>query len=199
MTEQLTDCQKSLRDQVKHIAETLKNPPMADGYGTKIPDDAVECHGNPQDYVWVTGYDRKVPDSEISHDKDLNHFHPSYIIDEENEIIICRATGQTWEGAEAGYWWSVEDDLILGGEELTDVNPMSAYDYLSDVLDIEYRVGHDRSYRSALIMVACGGPNIWIDTKSNKVIGAWWSDYAEASYEDEMGLDDALEEIFNCG
>lgn len=75
----------------------------------------------------------------------------------------------------------------------------TAYDYLSDALDIEYRVGSDGQYRSAKILVACGGPNIWIDTGSKKIIGAWWGDYAEAEYRNDcMSLDDACRELWEC-
>lgn len=76
---------------------------------------------------------------------------------------------------------------------------MRAFDYLQDALDIEYRVGADREYRSAKILVACGGPNIWIDTGAEKVIGAWWGDYAEVSYRsDAMDIDGCLEELFTA-
>ena len=74
---------------------------------------------------------------------------------------------------------------------------ISGYDYLSDVLDIEYRVGSDGRYRSTEVLVAFGGPNIYIDTKSSTVRGYWWNESHEVSYEDNIGLDDTLEELFN--
>lgn len=73
-----------------------------------------------------------------------------------------------------------------------------AFDYLQDVLDIEYTVTSDKKYIGARVLVAFGGPNIWINTRTKTVEGYWWGDYAEASFEDEMGLDEALEELFNC-
>jgi hypothetical protein len=47
--------------------------------------------------------------------------------------------------------------------------------------------------------VAFGGPNIWINTRTKQVEGYWWGDKCIMSYDrDEMGLDDALSELFNC-
>ena len=84
-------------------------------------------------------------------------------------------------------------------EKGMDDQEFGAFDYLQDALDIEYRVGSDGQYRSAKILVAFGGPNIWIDTGRKKIIGAWWGDYAEAEYlSDALDLDEACAELWNC-
>lgn len=85
-----------------------------------------------------------------------------------------------------------DDDLNYDGEE------MSAFDYLQDALDIEYIVNGKGEYLGARVLVAFGGPNIWINTRTGTVEGAWWSDRAEASFKDNIGLDEALEELWNC-
>jgi hypothetical protein len=85
-----------------------------------------------------------------------------------------------------------DSDLTDDGEQ------MSAYDYLSDVLDIEYTVNGRGEYLGARVLVAFGGPNIWINTRTKTIEGYWWGDKAFADYEDSMGLDDALEEFWNC-
>jgi hypothetical protein len=106
----------------------------------------------------------------------------------------------TTEDAGWAYDENEETWRDANGSELPDdyVQDMSGFDYLSDVLDVEWRVGSDKTYRSAKILVAFGGPNVWIDTDSEKVIGAWWGDYYEESYTDNMGLNEACEELFNC-
>jgi len=83
-------------------------------------------------------------------------------------------------------------DLNDDGEELT------AFDYLQDALDIEYIVSSERKYLGARVLVAFGGPNIWVDTRKSIVEGAWWGDKAVAIFQDNIGLDDALSELFNC-
>lgn len=74
-----------------------------------------------------------------------------------------------------------------------------AFDYLSDALDIEYVRDSEGNYRGAIVLVAFGGPNIWIDTRWKEVRGTWWSDSSTVPYgRDELGLDDALEELMSC-
>ena len=84
-----------------------------------------------------------------------------------------------------------EEDVIYG-------EPMSAFDYLQDALDIEYIVTRKGEYLGARVLVAFGGPNIWVNTRTQTVEGAWWSDRAEASFTDNIGLDDALSELWAC-
>jgi hypothetical protein len=84
------------------------------------------------------------------------------------------------------------DELNYDGEE------MSAFDYLQDALDIEYIVNKDKEYLGARVLVAFGGPNIWVNTRTKVVEGYWWGEYAKASFDDGIGLDDALETLWGC-
>lgn len=84
------------------------------------------------------------------------------------------------------------DELNGDGEEY------SALDYLTDALDINWILNNDRTYKAARVLVAFGGPNIWVDTNTNTVEGYWWGDYAKASFDDGIGLDDALAYIYDC-
>jgi hypothetical protein len=85
-----------------------------------------------------------------------------------------------------------DDDLNYDDEQ------MSAFDYLQDALDIEYIVNGKGEYLGARVLVAFGGPNIWVNTRTGTVEGAWWADRAEASFKDNLGLDDALSELWAC-
>ena len=77
---------------------------------------------------------------------------------------------------------------------------MSIYDWLQDALDIEYVVSSDREYRACRIMVTCGGPNIYVDTRSGSVELYWWSDRASYPLSSSacFALDEALQELYNC-
>ena len=93
----------------------------------------------------------------------------------------------------------IADMLSNGLEGLNaDLEPMSAFDYIADALDIEYIVNSKGEYLGARVLVAFGGPNIWINTRTGIVEGAWWADRAEASFTDNIGLDDALAELWAC-
>ena len=83
-------------------------------------------------------------------------------------------------------------DLNDDGEELT------AFDYLEGALDIEYIVNSKGDYLGARVLVAFGGPNIWVNTRTKTVEGHWWGDSASASFKDNLGLDDALSELWAC-
>lgn len=107
---------------------------------------------------------------------------PETIIDEGNHVYS--AVLETWIALDSGA--PVEHQTL------------QAHDFLNDALDIEYRVGSDKQYKSAEILIAYGGPNIWIDTKTNQVKGRWGDASCEVDYLDCIGLDDAAEELFNC-
>lgn len=63
--------------------------------------------------------------------------------------------------------------------DVEDLEELSVLDYLNDVYNLEYIVDSSRKYESCRIMVACGGPNIYIDTDARAVRLYWWGEYAE--------------------
>ena len=76
---------------------------------------------------------------------------------------------------------------------------MYGFEYLSDALDIQYIVSENSEYIAARILVAFGGPNIWINTQNQTVEGYWWGESAFASYfADEMGIDETCRELWAC-
>tara|TARA_B100000768_G_C11015598_1_gene263910 strand:- start:238 stop:567 length:330 start_codon:yes stop_codon:yes gene_type:complete len=74
----------------------------------------------------------------------------------------------------------------------------TAYDYLEDVLDVKWILNSDKTLRGAELLVAFGGPNIWVNTDTGVVKGAWWGDSATATFEDNVELEDALEAWYGC-
>lgn len=82
--------------------------------------------------------------------------------------------------------------------ECSDYDEPCAGDYLKDCLDIEYIISSAGDFLGARVLVAFGGPNIWINTRTNTVEGFWWSDSSFASFIDNLGLNDYLEEIYEC-
>jgi RES domain-containing protein len=75
---------------------------------------------------------------------------------------------------------------------------ITASDWMEGVYDIEWITYQDKTYKSARLMVAGGGPSIWVNLQRNVVQGYWWGDYCEHSFQDNIGLDEYLEEIFDC-
>jgi hypothetical protein len=81
------------------------------------------------------------------------------------------------------------------GRDIENEGEFSAFDYLEGALDIEYIVNNRGEYLGARVLVAFGGPNIWVNTRTLTVEGHWWGDNAYASFTDNIGLDDALREL----
>jgi predicted RNA-binding Zn-ribbon protein involved in translation (DUF1610 family) len=84
--------------------------------------------------------------------------------------------------------------------EVDDLEQLGIYDFLEDVYDIEYRIGSDRELRSVQIMVACGGPNIYLNTASKNVELYWGGERAwyPMSYDAAAALDEWAEELYRC-
>ena len=81
--------------------------------------------------------------------------------------------------------------------ETEDNEEPTAYDYLDGALDINYLIDSSGNYLGAKILVAFGGPNIWVHTREGVGKGYWWADRYEKEYIDNIGLDSACEEYFN--
>ncbi len=81
----------------------------------------------------------------------------------------------------------------------SELEALSVYDYLSrSYYDLEYRVDAQGNYKSVEIMVAGGGPSIYIDTGCNAVKLFWWGEKAEYSISPEAAsaIDEYFEEEF---
>lgn len=83
-----------------------------------------------------------------------------------------------------------------------DLEQFTFYNQFEDVYDIEYRVEskHADTIKSVSLMVAFGGPNIYVDTADNKVKLYWWGDYAECEFSRAIGdeITDIFNELWNC-
>jgi predicted RNA-binding Zn-ribbon protein involved in translation (DUF1610 family) len=77
---------------------------------------------------------------------------------------------------------------------------LSVWDFLGESYDIEYRCDSRRELRSVCVMVACGGPNIYIDTASKDVELYWWSERARypLSYEAVEAVDEWAAELWEA-
>lgn len=77
-----------------------------------------------------------------------------------------------------------------------------AFYYLQDVLDFNWVLNSDKTLKGARMLVAFGGPNIWIDTVKGTVEGSWWGDSYTDSYDTNSefarDLDEALEIAYAC-
>ena len=74
-----------------------------------------------------------------------------------------------------------------------------ASEWMEGVYDIRYLVDREKEYMGAMLLVAGGGPTIWVNTWTSEVEGSWAGDRCTHYFQDNIGLDDYNEEMYNCG
>jgi hypothetical protein len=82
-----------------------------------------------------------------------------------------------------------------GGEA---IELQTAHEWMEDVYDIRYIVDREKRYLGAELMVAGGGPTIWVNLDTKYVEGYWGGDQVTEPFTDNLGLDDYCEEMYGC-
>lgn len=88
----------------------------------------------------------------------------------------CEECGEVFNDYENGEEWNGETCPHCGEE--CDFEQMSCFDWLDDALDITYTMSNDGRMLGARVMVAFGGPSIYVDTFREEVALYWWCDRA---------------------
>ena len=68
--------------------------------------------------------------------------------------------------------------------------------FMDHVYDIRYIVDREKRYLGAELMVAGGGPTVWVNLYTKYVEGYWGGDKVLEPFIDELGLDDYCEEMY---
>ena len=140
-------------------------------------------------------------------ERDENTAHCKHIAEELDNYVNSNVRKCPDCGAEICRDWDDVGDLFkcpecgaVGDPDWWDV--LSVWDFLSDVYNVEFRTNgkHTDDLRSVQIMVACGGPNIYLDTASRDVELYWWCDRARwpMSYDAVEALNDWAAEYWGC-
>ena len=72
----------------------------------------------------------------------------------------------------------------------------SVASWMEGVYDIRYIVDREKRYYSAELLVAGGGPTIWVSLNEMEVQGYWGGDRVNVPFSDNLGLDDYCEEMY---
>ena len=73
-----------------------------------------------------------------------------------------------------------------------------ASSWMQDVYDIRYIVDREKRYMGAELMVAGGGPTIWVNLYTKEVEGFWGTDRVQWAFQDNLGLDDYCQDMYGC-
>ena len=83
------------------------------------------------------------------------------------------------------------------GPEDEEPRQETASDWMEGVYDIEWITHQDKTYKAARLLVAGGGPNIWVNLQTDTVDGYWGTDKYSHGFVDNIGLEEICEEIYN--
>ena len=86
--------------------------------------------------------------------------------------------------------------IMPDGKEIadTDLEVATIGDYFDEFYNVDYVVGSDKKYKACRVLVAFGGPNIYIDTWNRQVQLYWWSNTATADI--PVNICDEIDEFF---
>ena len=68
--------------------------------------------------------------------------------------------------------------------------------WMEDVYDIRYIVDREKRYLGAELMVAGGGPTVWVNLDTKYVEGYWGGDKVLEPFTDNLDLDGYCEEMY---
>ena len=96
---------------------------------------------------------------------------------------------------------NIAEEISAGPQQVDihtgeDREEVTASSWMEDVYDIRYIVDREKRYLGAEILVAGGGPTVWVDLWDQEVKGYWGADRVCISYVDNLGLDDYCEELY---
>ena len=91
---------------------------------------------------------------------------------------------------------NIADEITDGNPEGKDSKTASAW--MEDTYDIRYLVDSQKRYLGAELLVAGGGPTIWVNTWTKEVEGYWGGDKVTWAFQDNLDLDGYCEEMYGC-
>jgi|TARA_R100001440_G_scaffold32689_1_gene51387 hypothetical protein len=93
---------------------------------------------------------------------------------------------------------TIAENITAGGGPDITKGARSASEFMEDVYDIRYYVNGEKRYLGAELLVAGGGPTIWVNTYTKQVEGYWWGDKVLEPFSDELDLNGYCEEMYGC-
>ena len=91
---------------------------------------------------------------------------------------------------------SISEPQEITDEETGEKRTETAHDWMEGVYDIRYIVDREKRYFSAELLVAGGGPTVWVSLNEMEVQGYWGGDRVNVPFSDNLGLDDYCEEMY---
>ena len=96
---------------------------------------------------------------------------------------------------------NIAEEISAGPQQVNihtgeDREEVTASSWMEGTYDIRYLVDSSKRYLGAEILVAGGGPTIWVNTWTKEVEGYWGGDKVTWSFVDNLDLDGYCEEMY---
>ena len=101
-------------------------------------------------------------------------------------MSALKKKSETSEGKLRRWCKNIAEEITDGKEE--------AGQWMQGVYDIEWITFKDGSFKGARLLVAGGGPTIWVNVKNDEVEGYWAGDHCTQAFQDNIGLRAYLED-----
>ena len=89
----------------------------------------------------------------------------------------------------------ITNPVMRRDKETGEKHEETAHEWMEDVYDIEWITFQDGSFKGARLLVAGGGPTIWVNVKTDEVEGYWAGDHCTEAFQDNIGLRAHLEDL----
>lgn len=90
---------------------------------------------------------------------------------------------------------------VIDGENVDpdETETLSLYDYFDDYYNIDWILDSNKELQAVRVMVACGGPNIYINTWDKQVELFWWTDSGKYYLDNDLcnAINSIFEEYWN--
>ena len=114
-------------------------------------------------------------------------------------MSAVKKKSETCEGKLRRMCKNIAEEITAGKEIKTKEGDDFTVDlWMEGVYSKEWITHEDHSYKAARLMVAGGGPVVWVNTQDGTVDGYWGTDKVHWHYTDNIGLDDYLSELHGC-
>lgn len=94
----------------------------------------------------------------------------------------CKGIADVLDLIACGDLYRDEDGEEHDASDLEDIpedwEQVTMYEYFDEVYNTRYVLDGNLDYVAVRLMVACGGPNVWVDTETARVELYWWGDRA---------------------
>lgn len=139
--------------------------------------DRITVYERPREYEGCNDYDNTAHCIDIANELDAFA---------SGNMIRCPECGEIVSAPyEEGESVELDCGCKVDIDDLDDLDEVNIYDYFEDhIYDIEYTISGDFDYRGVRVMIACGGPNIYVNTNNKRVELYWWGDTAYAALSD---------------